>query len=835
MTKKKSTKTNSAKNTKKEFTPTIRTEKILDIKGFHKLDKLKDKDGKIVTKINQETAVKALSQKLYRNAESGFRELLNNEIRACQIAKDKYGSKNAYIRVSLDTTDRSLIIHGINSQGITTEVLNVLREIGLSITESKKGGRIPFGMGFYASLKLSDIVTVHTRCIENKESYGVQLRGGLFFQEIQDADFKKTGTRIKVTLKPKTNYEKIIDTLKEVSKTSGVKTYLELKAHNGKISGFESGVHELPRTSIRKIFDKTQDRDFSFLTASVDNNEVEAYLSIAIDSGGELQDGRKKELFLVNSPIEAILDEDDYDNYDYEAKNDDEDDEDDYNYDNDDEDEKQRIKYVASKIDDINFYSVVVNMKKESVFPAMQDRERLDPRGEKKLREVVVQLYNEALTTIKPCHTLEDWYDHDHKYFISSDKKDLIDLDESLDQKTKKLRTLLNTKVFTYNQERDRGDFRSIKGELDDFTFIDQKQTLFYALKKDKRIYNILKDNLADHYLCLIDENKFIQNNINIKKGHASFIQTKNILEHYGFVNAKEYIKENRLKRIVEEKEEEEEEEEDTATYVTIHARRFTSHQRQYDVLSNNFDEIKSDLIKLKSYSKYEKLIKEFDNEIYLVVDEPNIEQLNDIKDIKKIYDKTKNKKYLTNFGKLSVQEILELFKKSTDILINEEIEKSEYGLLVHVPKKAKRDKRVSQLYIVGQDTDQLENLAIILIENNRKYKVVRGDTDLDQYYRRSLDDLEDSVEDLVGITEDDKDYEIDEDAFEDEDKPIEAYESYLNSINEINEKVRNITLRELFQKSHNEDNYEEVIDKVLKLNKQIETSKIKRKEKNYL
>jgi len=337
---------------KKKFTPTIRTEKKLDLKGFHKLDSLKDKDGKIITKLNQSTVVQALSQKLYRNAESGFRELLNNEIRACQIAKDKYGSKNPHITVSLDTTDRSLVIHGINSQGITKEVLNVLREIGQSITESKKGGRIPFGMGFYGSLKLSDIVQVHTRCIENGESYGVQLKGGLFFEEIQDADFKETGTRIKVTLKPKTNYEKIIDTLVEVSKTSGVKTYLKLNAHNGNISGFESGVHIIKSTTIRKIFDETKRSEYSYLTASINNNEVEAYLSIAIGSSGSLYNERKKELFLVNSPIEAILDEQDYDDYDYEAENnddDDDDDDDDYNYDNDNEDEKKENKIQGIK------------------------------------------------------------------------------------------------------------------------------------------------------------------------------------------------------------------------------------------------------------------------------------------------------------------------------------------------------------------------------------------------------------------------------------------------------------------------------------------------------
>ena len=870
--------------TKKEFTPTIRTEKTLDIKGFHKLDKLKDKDGKIMTKLNQSTVVQALSQKLYRNAESGFRELLNNEIRACQIAKDKYGSKNPHITVSLNTNDRSLVIHGINSQGITIEVLNVLREIGLSITESKKGGRIPFGMGFFGSLKLSDIVTVHSRCIENGDSYGVQLKGGLFFQEIQDADFKETGTRIKVTLKPKTNYEKIIDTLIDVSKTSGVKTYLNLKAHNGDISGYETGIWELDRTSIRKIFDKTQESDYSYLTASINNNEVEAYLSIAIDSDGRLENERKKELFLVNSPIDAILDEDDYDNYDYEAKNDD-DNEDDYNYDNEDEDEKQRVKYEASKIDDINFYSVVVNMKKESIFPAMQDRERLDPRGEKKLREIVIQLYNEALKTTKPCHTLEEWYDHDHKYFISSNKKDLIDLDKSLDEKTIKLRTLLNTRVYTYKQEKDRAEPRSIKQELDGYTlenYFDHKDNgrkvnLFYAIKKDKRVYNIIKDNFHSalpYYLCLIEEKKYIQSEDTVKKGHANFIRTKNILEHYGFVNAKEYIKEHGLKRtiVIEEEEEKVKLKPEPEITVTLHHFDYEQHSNTIDVEDGEFEEEKPNMIKVKNYLNYNKLIGEFSyHKLNLVVDDPSIDQLSDVKSTNDIYQEIKKKTFLTNFGKLTVEEILQTFNKSTDIILNPHVEKEDYKTINRVAKISARDKRVSQLYIIGNtkrrvkakfdrrkrmtvtrrerergvkrkrfpkfvdktDLSDYFKLGIVLIDNNRNYHVTNEG--LEDYYRKSLSELVDNLSEIIGDSKENS-WRNDGDKIDDQTfDSVEDFEKYLFSIKEINDKVRSITLRRLFQSGHHEGNYKEVIDEVLKLNKQIETTKIKRKEKNYL
>lgn len=851
---------------KKRFTPTIRTEKKLNIKIGHKLDHLKDKDGIIKTQLNNETVIQALSHKLYRNAESGFRELLNNEIRACQIAKDKYGSKNPYIKVSLNTLDRSLVIHGINSQGITLEVFEVLREIGSSITESKKGGRIPFGMGFYGSLKLSDIVFVQTRCIENDDCYGVQLKGGLHFEEIQEPTFKETGTRIKVTLKPRTNYEKIVETLVSVSKTSGVKTYFELKAHNGDIGDFSSGIHELETTTLRKIFDETKDDNYSYLTASIDNTEVEGYLSIAINSEGSLQDERNKKLFLVNSPIDAILDEQDYDDYDYEAENDDDNEGDGYNYDNNDDDKPKRIKYKASKIDEINFHSVVINMKKETVFPPHQDRERLTPVAEKKLREIVIQLYNDALKTIKQCRSFEDWYDHEHKYFISANKNDLIDLDQALDQKTKKLRTFLNTEVFSYQERKGISQVRELKQQLD--LYHEDNLMLFYALRKDKRVYNILNDNFGDervtegndsfivhkgdYYLCLIDINKFedefLTSTFSIKKVNNKFKATKNILEHFGFVEAKAYIKEHGLKRLT--KDVELTKDVDPETLVTLHSYNFDNHKDTISVEDEEFKRQKPNMIKVSGYLKYKALINEIPHHnLCLVIDDQSIEELSDIVTTNDVYQEIKKKKFLTNFGKLTVEEILQTFSKSTDIILNPRITKEDFILINRVPKIASRDKRVSQLYIIGnnrknkkienskrtreeQDFSDYFKLGLVLIDNNRNYKVRDNSYDLDDFYRKSLKELKENLKDLIGHTDSYRDERIDDGSFDE----VADFEKYLIRLKEVNEKVRNETLRKLFANGHTEDNYVEMIAKVLILNKLITPNKIKRKTtKEYL
>ena len=196
----------------------------------------------------------------------------------------------------------------------------------------------------------------------------------------------------------------------------------------------------------------------------------------------------------------------------------------------------------------------------------------------------------------------------------------MIDLDQALDQKTKKLRTFLNTEVFSYQEQKDRSEIRELKQQLDDYH--ENNCLLFYALKKDKRVYNILKENFedeqvvdkdgssytvnkADYYLCLIDirkfENELDEKDYRNKKGDQlqsatrKFKATKNILEHFGFVEAKAYIKEHGLKRLT--KDEEEDLDEDPETLVTLHSYNFDNHKDTISVESEEFEKEKQKTI----------------------------------------------------------------------------------------------------------------------------------------------------------------------------------------------------------------------------------------------
>ena len=121
--------------TVEKYIPTIRKEKVLDIQGTDyesKLDSIMNKEGFIKTRLNEEVIIQAVSHKLYKDPESGLRELYNNEAyHGCLVAKTKHNVKNPYIKVSLNTTTRKLIIQGFNSLGISELFLTCHLELKL--------------------------------------------------------------------------------------------------------------------------------------------------------------------------------------------------------------------------------------------------------------------------------------------------------------------------------------------------------------------------------------------------------------------------------------------------------------------------------------------------------------------------------------------------------------------------------------------------------------------------------------------------------------------------------------------------------------------------------
>lgn len=197
-------------------------------KGYNEklFQELKNGNGLIKVKLDNDVVIQRISHDLYANWESGIRELLNNEVRACNRAKKEFGL-DSYIEITLDSANKKLIIHGVNSLGITTEIfLNVMRVLGVSDNfDSSEVGQ--FGFGFASYTTISDTIIVETYSAKTKERFAVSGKSGIGFDILPEPkNLKDFGTRI--TLIFKKNSEEIYDYIKEMASFKTVPIYLIL-------------------------------------------------------------------------------------------------------------------------------------------------------------------------------------------------------------------------------------------------------------------------------------------------------------------------------------------------------------------------------------------------------------------------------------------------------------------------------------------------------------------------------------------------------------------------------------------------------------------------------
>jgi len=790
--------------TVEKYTPTIRKEKVLDIQGTEydsKLDSIMDEKGFIKTRLNEEVIIQAVSHKLYKEPESGLRELYNNEAyHGCLVASKKHNVKNPYIKVSLNTETRKLIIQGFNSLGITEDVFTeILTELGTSGNlDRKKTGK--FGMGFASYTKLSDIMILETQCI-NGDCYAVMAKGGLGFQKLPKPKLENTGTRLTLTLRKEVDPTKLVTMLTDLALTSGIKTYFELESQKG-VNEFKTGLHTLEQQNYQKIFDDLNHRDdYSYLKSSFVNDDVEVHLSVGIDNDGQLRNDRVKKFYLCNSPIEVLLDGDDT-NSNY------------YNTDEDEEPEKYKIaeqenqNYKKTRIDEIEFTSLVVNMKDEDIFEPMQDRERTTKNADEKIRKIVVDLFNETLKKIKPCEDLKSWFNHEHKYFISSSEAEIVQI---LDNKSKTVQKFLNTQVMEYVKDgRIKYDEKYLKDIIED------AKNYFYINKKDKRVVNLLEEHVQDHFLVMVhpDKKSF--------DGHPElYNDTIKTLSYFNFKEAKQYCKDNNFKatRYVGDKEEK------TSLDVVLHytdknsgygyynSNSLGEFTKTYTIDTPQFNEIKDSIIRVAPFSSYRDVLKQFDTDFYLASDNKKLEEIQTVDDIE-LELSEKFTKWESNHGSISLEDIL----KHKDVSLNYEIfedtdENSTKGL-TDVPN--------SSLYIIG-GSGSLFKLALVLIKNGINYKVEKGD--LYEHYKPRVIKLQKSLQ-LIANS-------IDEDSFND----IFEFEKYLIKIRDFEIKVQDPLLRKLFKLSHDSDNIDEISKDFVTLNERarIENPVINRKESEYL
>ena len=151
-------------------------------------DDVLNKDGEIEVELNKKVITERISKDLYKNAQSGLRELLMNSFRACRIAMTEHGEKNPHIIVQYDSPQRTLTIHDINAQGISKERFKkVLLVLGNS-DNLNTGETGQFGMGFASYTTLSSTVLLQTKYrTEDGEGsdYAMLGRDGVSFKQVK--------------------------------------------------------------------------------------------------------------------------------------------------------------------------------------------------------------------------------------------------------------------------------------------------------------------------------------------------------------------------------------------------------------------------------------------------------------------------------------------------------------------------------------------------------------------------------------------------------------------------------------------------------------------------
>ena len=785
------------------YSPTIRKEKTLKLEGTDyesKIDSIANEEGVIKMRLNADVIIQRVSNQLYKSSYSAFRELYNN---CCYHG---YIDETSYVKVSLDTDTRKFVIQDFNSKGISGVVFNkVLTVLGTSSnTDRSKGGK--FGLGFNAYPLLSDVVILETRCV-NGETYSVIGKGGMQFQKSAQPNLEKTGTKLSMTLREDINYNRLVDKIIECARTSGVKTYFELKSANS-ISGFESGLHTLEQESYEEMFEKNRDQSKSYLTSSISNDDYEVHLAIAVNKDGHLTNTRSKNFHLINSPIEVRIDQGDV-NTKY------------YHTNSSDSDEKKKYKtlmenYKSQRIDEIRFERVIVNMKNEEMFEARGDREEATEQTEQKLREIIVSLYNETLKKIKPCHKLEDWFDHEHKYFIGSDNQDVLDL---IDDQSKPLNKFLNTQVMVYGDKKYNG--KQLK------YFIEKADKYFYVHKKDNRVLDLCNEHF-NNFLVMMHPDKDIFKPDKYNTSNANlFKNTIGMLKRNGFVEAKQYLKDNNIKAIRSQSGIEREKG-DIAIHRSLEysdywssGLRTTSSRVKLD--SDEFKNLvkENKLIQVTNFALYRSALKLHNSNIQITTQQKEL--IGIVKTLDDIEKEFTEKTFKTNHGDLNIKEILNFEGK---INLNyfgntkrredrdpEQIKRAydeQIKALPYIPK--------NELYIFEyKNSDELFLIALLICK-----KLNASTTDILEFhyneaiinfYRNKFQDLENSLTFSKNISNSN---------FE----SIFEYEKFLFTVRDFEMQVTDPLIKKFVASTINFENYEEIKKDALALQEKVKIPK---------
>lgn len=408
--------------------------------SMDRISELEDEQGIIRARLEESVVKERLSRDIYQNPNSGFRELYANEARACRraAALNKFNEYKPRINVTLDYSNRNLIIHGVNSLGMPLQrfrdVLAVLGE-----TDNDSGSEIgQFGMGHMSFRALSDNILFETYSLESSERYSYLGNGDQYEKLPEPKGLVSTGTRVTVTLRDQVQIDKLEQYARSVCKYSDVDTHLTVLDEDG---------NTLKEAEQINTFSDLGTVPSNFFGIPVEVEEEDFYIAGTVSSKETARSSPT--ILLLRMPIQATM--------------------------------LERSLGIFSKC--------VLDIRDERKYTPAADRERLTDEAQMRLLDKIKARLREAISPKLDIENLDDFRNSPCSGFYYNDIYDTA-LAEFYSPST---RTKEISEIINFRGKRN-GDSEPVKlGNL-----IQQSKNVFFSRSVAKEYEHVLQKEYED-------------------------------------------------------------------------------------------------------------------------------------------------------------------------------------------------------------------------------------------------------------------------------------------------------------------------------------------------
>lgn len=405
-----------------------------------RISELEDDQGIIRARLEEGVVRERLSRDIYSNPNSGFRELCANEARACRkaAALNPQSKHKQRISVTLDYSNRNLVIHGVNSLGMPLQkfkdVLAVLGE-----TDNDSGNEVgQFGMGHMSFRALSDNILFESRSLESGERYSYLGNGDVYERLPEPKGLSSTGTRVTVTLRDQIQIDKLEHYVRSVCAYSDVDTFLTVLDEDGNALKEAEQINTL--ADLSKL-------SSNFFGIPIEIDDENFYISGTVASKETARSSPT--ILLIRIPIQAKI--------------------------------LERSLELFSKC--------VLNIKDERRYKPAADRERLTDEAQTQLLLKIKTRLKEVLAPKLDVKTLDDFRNSPCSgfYYRDIDDKGLSEFYQPSSE-TKEISEIINFQV------KRNGDSEPVKlGNL-----IQQSKNLFFCNSVAKEYEHVLQKEYED-------------------------------------------------------------------------------------------------------------------------------------------------------------------------------------------------------------------------------------------------------------------------------------------------------------------------------------------------